>query len=162
LRAWLVTWEWASDSAAVFDRVAAILNPHYSVKHVADYVEFLYVIATSSLSEQAAYAKRSSNNPFRAEIDFNGHVRCGHHPWLHAQPVQDLIIRRAEETAVETLEWHTQPIYRPAPLSPDKVEKVSDGLRETVTRRVVGPVSFQLGWDRLAGTFTEGFEPPVR
>lgn len=87
MNAWLLTWEWTGDSAAVSYKVAAILNPRLLVTTAADYVEFLYAISTSSLTEQASYAKRRMNNPFQPEVDLNAHIRCRDHPWLHAQPV---------------------------------------------------------------------------
>jgi hypothetical protein len=156
VRAWLVTWEWASDSAAVFDRVAAILNPRLSATKVAEYVEFLYALATSNAEQLAENAKNRKNNPDRAQIEISGQIICGHHPWLRAQGVKDLKVIRDSATGLETLTWHTLPVYR---LGPAGRETVSSGRTQTSARRIVGPLSHELAWDRMAGKFKPGYTP---
>jgi hypothetical protein len=157
MRAWLVTWEWMSDSAIVFDRIAAIFNPRMSSPRVAEYVEFLYSQATSSVSELAVYAKRRKNNPFPAEVDVSGHIRCGHHPWLHAQGVKDLNVTHDAITGLETVSWHTLPVYRPGP-NLSRIT-VSSGQAESYSRQVLGPLSTELAWDRMAGALKPTFKP---
>ena len=41
-RAWIITWEWMSDSAAVVDSIAGIIDYRRSSKRIIDLVEFLY------------------------------------------------------------------------------------------------------------------------
>lgn len=156
MKAWLITWEWMADSAAVWDPVAAILNPRISPAKVASYMEFLYVIVTSNLTEQASYAKDKKNNPYPAKSDFNGHITCGAHPWLHGQIVSDLVVERHPVTRIETLSWRTASIYHPTDAGPVKVR---DGTFQTITRRIIGPVSHEVAWDRLEGRFKDGFGP---
>jgi hypothetical protein len=157
MRAWLITWEWMSESAVVVDRVAAVLNPRMSTARVCEHVEFLYAQATSSLTELAAYAKRRTNNPFLAEVDVSGHIRCGHHPWLHAQGVKDLKVTRDSITDLETVSWHTLPVYQPGP---DFTRvTVSEGRAESFARRIVGPLSTELAYDRMTGRLKSSFKP---
>jgi len=42
MKAWLITWDWTGDAAAVADVVVGILNPRWGDRRVADIVEFLY------------------------------------------------------------------------------------------------------------------------
>ena len=155
-KAWLVTWEWSADHATVIDRVAAVLNPRLSSSAVADKVEFLYMMATSSLEAQASYAKSRRANPYPATVDVSGHIMCGHHPWLRAQPVTDLHVVSDGDRDIETIYWRTLPIYR---LGERGREKVSDGHADSFTRYISGPVSHEIVWDRMKGSFRDGFVP---
>ncbi len=96
MKAWLITWEWANDAAAVADRVVGVLNSHWGDRRVADIVEFLYSNASSSVDELAYYAKKPSNNPCRADIR-NGGIHCGHNPFLYARKVSDLRVDTTDD-----------------------------------------------------------------
>ena len=156
MRAWLITWEWASDSGAVFDRIAAVLNPRLAIRTVMEHVEFLYALSTSSVENLAAYARNRKNNPYPAQLEVSGHVICGAHPWLRAQGVKDFKVASDDETGRETVSWHTLPIYR---LGPNGRETVSGGRPESHVRMVVGPLSRELAWDRMKGAFKDGYVP---
>ncbi len=115
VRAWLVTWEWASDRAPVEDkdRIAAVLNSRLSAERVKEIVEILYVNATYSLSERLGYASREWFNPYPAQFGMTpGEVTCGHNPWLYARIVDQLQVER-DEAGEEKLTW--QPPSRPRP-----------------------------------------------
>ena len=154
--AWLVTWEWAGDAATVIDRVVAILAPRQKTKRVIEKVECLYSLLTSNFEEQAAYAKNRKNNPYPAKLDVSGHILCGHHPWLRAQYVRNLRVSTASDTGIETISWHTLPIWRLADHGP---EKVSEGYVDSFERYITGPVSHEHVWDRMLGRFRDGFMP---
>lgn len=157
MRAWLVTWEWMGNSAAVADKVVAILNPRWSYRRVANLVEFLYISATASLSTAANYVKQPRSNPYQAIVEQDQFITCGHHPWLCARKVDDLQIKRSPETRLETVSWTELPRYR---FSHDEGKFVKQGekLRQRYQRRIVGPVSHEIVWDRLRGSFKPGWE----
>jgi hypothetical protein len=148
MKAWLITWEWMADSAAVADEVAAILNPRWSGARVAGIVEFLYAKCTATASELAAYAGRPARNPYRANQDFNCHITCGHHPWLHARLVDDLAVSRDPETGIETIAWTEPPLYSPREHGPELVRARIPGK---FVRRITGALSDELIWDRERG-----------
>ena len=146
LNAWLVVWEWAAEHAALVDRVAAILNPRLSVRRVGSLLEWLYVDATSNASSLAEYAKNPRNLPYRAQIDVNGIVRCGGHPCLIADRVTELAVASDPATGLETITWVSSPRFE---LAADGPRKVRDGLPESVTRLITGPLSRERKWDRV-------------
>ena len=95
--AWLVTWEWSGDHAAVKDKVAEILGPRTSPERVRQIVELLYH-REASLSEKVAWRLLKRNQSYRAEFEtvegvkWQGQIICGHNPWLLARQVVDLTI----------------------------------------------------------------------
>ncbi len=157
MKAWLITWDWMGDAAAVADEVAAILNPRYSGQRVASIVEFLYAKRNSTASELAAYAGRAARNPYRSERHFSGGITCGHNPWLHARIVHDLSVSTIVETGIETITWTEPPLYKPR--EHGFREMVRDRMFGQCARRITGPLSDELIWDRIKGQFKPGWEP---
>ncbi len=154
MKAWLVTWDWLSDSAAVADKIAAIYPPRWSDSKALEHVELLYALHTSSVEELAAYAKKPTANPYRAEKG-GPFITCGDHPWLVARQVADLQTR--DENGLETVSWKEPDRYR---AGPDGLPvKVQEGQTEKVTRRISGPLSSKPIWDRSAGRFKPGWGP---
>lgn len=143
--AWLLTWEWMGDSASVVDHVAGILNYRRSQKRVIDVVEFLYNLHISNLSELAAYAKNRKNVPRKAEVDFNGRIKCGSHPFLYARQVQNIEVHVDPDSGIETIFWETFPTYEP---TEDGPRLAMESRREGFTRLITGPLSFESLWDR--------------
>ena len=88
MNAWLVTWEWDNDAAAVADVIATVLSPRLSEERVASIVELLYANATSNVVELCSIAKRPSDNPYKAQLE-RGRINCGHNPYLWARKVSD-------------------------------------------------------------------------
>jgi hypothetical protein len=110
VKAWLITWEWVSDHAKRDEKVAAILNPRPSTSRVRELVEFLHLNARGvySLKERLAFALRKSRTLYRATCS-RGVIHCGHHPFLLARLVDDLVIQRDEE-GKETATWKNHPL----------------------------------------------------
>lgn len=167
MKAWLVTWDWMSDSEAVADRVLTIVSSRKSAERVAELVEFLYSQATSTLAELAAYARSPKNRAYRAKtvemingVPHGDRITCGAHPWLYARLVTDLRIARDPETSVEQVSWTEPPTFR---FSEDGSRIVEDapGQRDFVRRVIVGPPSSAAIWDRVAGTFRPEFGAPA-
>lgn len=94
-KAWIITWDWAGDHAAVSeeDVVAAVLRPQTSPETVRRITEVLY-----AAREYAAVDKLDSlvHNPYPATfnivrgVPYTGQIHCGHNPWLYARLVDDL------------------------------------------------------------------------
>ncbi len=144
-RAWIITWEWMSDSASVVDSIAGIIDYRRSTKRIVDLVEFLYNLNTSNLSELAAYAKNRKNIPYKAEVDFNCRITCGSHPFLYARKVQNIEVFVDSHSNIETISWETFPTYEPTDSGP---KKVSDTGKEGLKRIIIGPLLFDSMWDR--------------
>ncbi len=165
MKAWLVTWDWTGDAAAVADRIAAILPPGWGEDRVANIVEVLYARATSTLAELASYAKDPASNPYRPmpvtinNVVHSERLTCGHHPWLYARKVSGLLVRCDPETGLESIEWTEPDTYR---LKPDRsgTELVSKGGSNSCSRQVTGPLSDEGIWDRATGTWKAGFHDP--
>lgn len=153
-RAWIITWEWMSDSAAVVDCFAGIINYRKSRKHIVDLVEFLYNLRTSNLSELAAYAKNRKNIPYKAEVDFNGRITCGSHPFLHARQVQHIEVFVDSDSKIETISWEAFPTYEPTISGP---KKISDTRKDGIKRIITGPLSFDSMWNREKGKIKDQY-----
>jgi hypothetical protein len=109
LSAWLVTWEWCGDHAAVSEKVAEILDPRISAERVRQIVELLYH-REASLSEKVAWRLLKRSQPYTADfVDIEGvrwesQVMCGHNPSLFARLVDDLTIE-ADAQGRESATW---------------------------------------------------------
>lgn len=109
LSAWLITWEWCGEHAAVREKVAEILDPRLSSDRVRETVELLYH-RTATLSEKAAWRLLRAKQQYPAEfmrlegVPWKGEIRCGHNPWLLARIVDGLQIETDAE-GVERAIW---------------------------------------------------------
>ena len=154
MKAWLITWDWTGDAAAVADEVVGVFNPRWADRRIADIVEFLYSNTTANISELAHYAKRPSNNPYRAKI-WSGRIHCGHNPFLYARIVSDLKIGIGSD-GKESITWMEPPTYD---LINNKVQMVQEPIPGAYTRRITGPVSHEEIWDRMNSKFKNGWGP---
>lgn len=148
-KAWLLTWEWMGDHAAIEDRIAAILRPRLSQNFVGEIVEYLYAIHEYTPNELALWSKRPKGNPYKAEWD-NGHCHCGHNPWLNAFYVHDLTITEDPESGLETISWVLPPRYKFNDTT-GEIEQQCGELPESVRRTITGPLS-----DREVGRYKPG------
>lgn len=111
MKAWLITWEWASKSAAKKDKVVAILNPNIGHKRIKEIVEILYAAFSGDLIDMARYAKRPSKNPYSAKyfnprgVDYIDWITCGHHPYLEARKVDNLTVTFDRNRGMEIITW---------------------------------------------------------
>jgi hypothetical protein len=156
MKAWLVTWEWLSNEATVADHIAAILNSRWSIQRVAQTVEFLYIKGTACASDMAAYARRSTSQPYRVEGDFNGRMTCGHNPWLFARLVSNLKVSIDPETRLETIAWIEPRVSKPSNHGFPQVARKAFPAQST--RQLTGPLSDELIWDRSAGSLKAGWK----
>ena len=161
MRAWLVTWEWMSESGEVADRIATILPSQWSPDRVRDIVEQLYALSISNVEELAALARRPKNNPYpaRAESNHADMLVCGSHPWLYARKVSDLKVERTE-AGFERVSWIEPDRYR---LRSDEsgIELAQKGRADVITRVIQGPLTREGVWDRIAGRRKPDFRPPA-
>jgi hypothetical protein len=63
-KAWLLTWEWIGDHAAVEDRIAGILRPRLSWETVSEIVENMYAVNSYQVSDLAYWSRRPKENPY--------------------------------------------------------------------------------------------------
>lgn len=138
-KAWLLTWEWIGDHAAVEDRIAGILRPRLSRDVVGEIVETIYAVHQYYVAELAHYSRRPQENPYKAQWDQN-HCFCGHNPSLNANYVHQLKVEEAPSSGLETVSWVLPPLYRLNIRTLER-ELVRGEVHESVTRAVVGPLS---------------------
>jgi hypothetical protein len=116
MKAWLITWVWASDSAkeAINPDMKIILNSRFSSERVIAMAEQIYISNFFSLAEQAEYVKRTSyykrmfNHLFAYQslrgVPWTASFTFGHHPYLHGRLVDDLRVIR-DERGKEVVEF---------------------------------------------------------
>ena len=127
MKAWLVTWEWQGDHAAVKEPIVSILSPRLSDETVQKHVEQLYADLCYSFSERLRFVRSRGENPYPAEFIIKriivdnrgregpmgtGRIICGHNPNLYARKVVDIKAQRDEECN-ERLCWTEIPIPEP-------------------------------------------------
>jgi hypothetical protein len=155
MKLWLVTWDWAGDAAAVADIIAALFPPQWSENRVSLHVEMLYALVNYNTRELAEYAKHPSRNPYKALAE-RGIISCGHNPWLTARQVRDFQVETTDN-GLETITWTEPDTYG---VGPDgHLERVTAKSRQAVTRRLRGPLSSKLIWDRVNDRFLAGWGP---
>ncbi len=131
IRAWLVTWEWADDAAAMVDKVVAVLPEDWPVDRVADVVTLLHAQSTSTVGELVGYAADPAETPYRAQVEeINGapYVSCGPHPFLTAERVVELEVKKDSASGREVVTWARM-----------EADCVTAGRRHTFRRDVDGP-----------------------
>ncbi|MDO9463746.1 MAG: hypothetical protein Q7J67_00350 [bacterium] len=153
-RAWIITWEWNNDSASIVDKIAGIIDYRRGRKRIIDLVEFLYNLKISDISELADYAKNRKNIPYKANVDFNNQITCGHHPYLYARQVKNIEVFVDSHSKIETISWETFPTQEPTDSCP---QKNSDTEKEEFKRIIIGPLSFDYMWDRKNGKIKEQY-----
>jgi hypothetical protein len=133
-KAWLVTWDWAGDHAAVPEQevVAAILRPQTSPKTVKELMERLYAAHEFSAADKLSAL---TYNPYPAHFGsltvnerlpsgatrpltapFVGQIYCGHNPFLYARLVDNL---RVDNEVGIGLSWDERPLPRVPALEGD-------------------------------------------
>jgi hypothetical protein len=114
--AWLVTWEWSGDHARVEEekRIVAVLNYRWTGERVRFLVEHLYLSFGQSVWEMVAVARNKRGNTYPAEFDtingvrWQGSIRCGHNPSLHARLVHNLRVVVHDDGSLKTT-WDERP-----------------------------------------------------
>jgi hypothetical protein len=138
-KAWLLTWEWTGDQAAVEDRIAGILRPRLSRDIVGVIVESIYTVHMGSVGNLAYWSRRPQEKPYKAEW-FQNHCFCGDNPSLHANYVHHLKVEEDPVTGLETVSWVLPPLYR-MNISTSERELIRGEEPESVTRTILGPLS---------------------
>ena len=122
MKAWLITWEWIGDHAAVDDKVLDIISARRSAEWIRVYTERLYLTSESSMAElmQCAAYNKPQKPAYRAEygtiangrIRYTGRITCGHNPFLFSRLVDNL-----EVDENDSVTWEE----RPLPQLPDSL-----------------------------------------
>ncbi len=116
MKAWLITWSWAGDHAAVEDPVVTVLSARIGAEDVRKYVEQRYVEECASLHEKLSYARynQPQEPPYPARLEHR-RIDCGHNPWLYARVVDDLRVVE-DVNGNDVLNW-----TEPAPVRAENV-----------------------------------------
>jgi hypothetical protein len=117
---------------------------------VADLVEQLYALTTCNVQELTGIAKNPKQNPHPAKPEplHGDRLTCGSNPWLYARQVTDLDVKQLA-SGFEEVSWKEPDHFRMKQDS-SGLELERKGSRETITRVVRGPLSFEPVWDRAA------------
>lgn len=153
IKAWLITWEWAGAAAEVADRIAGILRATH--RNVPGLVEFLYSRSLSSAAELAAEAAKFGHVPYTARSD-GPYIHCGHNPSLVARLVSDLTVSVRDADRFELVEWLEPELWTPTDSGPKRVRGPIPGR---TLRRLSGPLSDELIWDRERASYKPGWGP---
>lgn len=138
--AWLVTWEWAGPYAAVEDRLAAILWPRTSRNAVQEIVRCLYAIHAYTPTEQALWAKRPAEDPYKPGWHGRFLCQCGHNPYLIAQYVRELIIEKDPKSGLDTISYVIPAEYKTNSITREKTV-IREKQHKSFTRTITGPLS---------------------
>ena len=145
MKAWLITWGWTGDYAAVVDKVVGILNPRWSEKRIVPIIEFLYNQRTSNLAEMAGYAEKRSNNPYTAK-NMGNSLMCGVNPYLEARKVEELNITINPDTLCEKISWIEPPLHTFDENHEGLIE-IRGRIPREFQRKIVGTISNENNWD---------------
>lgn len=136
MKAWLITWEWAGEHAAVVDRIAGLVSPRFAATRVRQIVELLYARAQYTIEEMALFVRKPQLAPYKALDEGGGQIVCGHNPFLYARKVTELVVVRDDQRGVETVRWKDPIRFRwseasgrfvPAgPATPDECSRLLD------------------------------------
>jgi hypothetical protein len=143
LKAWLVTWEAATEAVAVADPLAAILPSRWSADRVAKLAEILYARATGNASEVARYATPRGSNPYPGVVSDFELVTCGHNPFLYARKVTALHVALDTDADLEVISWTEPDCYR-YDAAQHEVEYVGPGRECSLRRQASSPLSAEL------------------
>jgi len=104
--------------ADIKEPIVAILNPRLRGARIAEIVEMLYANATYSMSERLDVVRSRRRNPYPAQfgqlhgLRWDGHIHCGHNPFLQARVVDGLRLAR-DPDGEERLIWEERPTPQP-------------------------------------------------
>lgn len=155
MKSWVVEWDWTGDYAAIADKVVGFFDARKSVKNVTEIVEFLYMQSVSNLTELFEYSRNRKKAPYRAEVDFNGHISCGRNPSLYAQIIENIKIVKDPDTGIETISWTTLPLY--APDKNNGIKRIGEPRIGGFTRLITGTISQEPMWDPVLRRFKDEF-----
>lgn len=116
--AWLITWEWIGEHAAVDKKIVAVINYRRSSSYIKDMVEQFYISIKYNTREKAACAKDSHANPYPAHygnlrgVPWHGRITCGHNPYLYARLVSNVRLERKGNDSIVV--WDERPIPNPS------------------------------------------------
>lgn len=119
MKAWLVTWEWIGDHAAVTDPLIALFSSRRSDRYVSDFVEQYYLAATSSAAELAYLLNRPNQIPYKVTTQerINGvihssRITVGHNPYIYGRKISSLVVRKVAGSNKEEMRWKEPDSFR--------------------------------------------------
>ena len=91
MKAWLITWEWSGDHAAVDEPLITILSARLGDDDVRKFIERYYVACFASPCEKIRYARynKPDRMPYSAKRS-KGQITCGHNPFIRGRLVESL------------------------------------------------------------------------
>jgi hypothetical protein len=136
-------------SASVIDRIAAVVSARKSSDTVAAFVEWYYALTSSTLAELVSYARNREHNPYPAStrrsstnVPHGDRITCGHHPWLYARKVKNLVVEAHSDSGLEIVEWTEPPIFRWRP-DGSFIEEAIRPRADSISRVVRGQLATQ-------------------
>lgn len=119
MNAWLITWKWIGDFAKVRDPFIAILSARKSDRSVAEFVEYHYLLMTSSAREVAYFVNQPRKIPHKASkgmrinnLCHGDRITCGNNPFIYARKVSALVVSQNHNQAFEIIKWQEPPRYK--------------------------------------------------
>jgi hypothetical protein len=133
MNAWLVTWEWMGQHAAVEKPLIAILDRRIGYARISDFVRWTYASSLSAYDWlDALKTRRFAYEPVRGTVggipcDFE--MSCGHNPWVFARLVKNVRVQGNGDGAKLCWDRWTLPDEAYERLGIDRQEKGSFSIR---------------------------------
>jgi hypothetical protein len=109
MKAWLITWDWVGDHAAVTNPIVDVLSARTSIEDVRIHVARLYARERLSWSERLDLVRYAKPESLITGVTRGGggrsHIDCGHNPFLWARVVDNLRVVESHDGGPETLAW---------------------------------------------------------
>lgn len=119
MNAWLITWKWHGEHAKKKKPLIGILSSRRGEKFIADFVEQVYLMETSTIEEIVRWVNRKKDCPYKAkkveiinDIPHGDRITCGHNPHIYARKVTDLKVVSDLDNKIEKLSWKEPPKFR--------------------------------------------------
>lgn len=91
MKAWLITWEWIGDHAAVDMPLITILSARLGSGSVREFIEQYHITTVASPQEKLESARYSRpERVYPAEEVGRGRITCGHNPFIYGRVVESM------------------------------------------------------------------------
>lgn len=119
MNAWLITWKWHGEHAKIEKPLVGIISSRRGEKFIADFVEQVYLMETSTIEEIVRWANRKKDRPYKVKtveiinnVPHGDRITCGLNPHIYARIVTDFKVVLDLDNKIEKLSWKEPPNLR--------------------------------------------------
>ncbi len=138
-KAWLITWEWDAEYAAMKDKVVGIYKSSWGTPRIKMLMDFIFHQSNSNLSELSSYVRYPSTMTYRSESDSNGWLVCGKstNPYLYGRIVSEICIKENNE-GFEEVVWYEPERFE---ITDGGIVKIMEKFKQGYVRKYSGQLS---------------------